>query len=291
MSRLEQLPPHVLANVLRGDLFALVAVAHASRALHRHVLGTEQCRCDHVRPTDRWEHPHRTTAFWTHWKLLSSRDAWLPLQRFVGMAHSLIVLYLAQHHLPWYDGTMRWRATSHFQKAFHRACAQGDGPAVRFLTSMCGVDPGAYDNAAIRAASAQGRAEVVRHLLRSPRVNPAVSRNRPLRDASAAGHLAVVDLLLQSGKVDAGDMSNDALRKARRNGHMEVMRRLLQEPGVDDVMRNEFAGPAQRALNRLQQNALPAQRREMRFTGLSHITSPSASYALGGRPLLALQWD
>jgi hypothetical protein len=63
------------------------------------------------------------------------------------------------------------------------------------------VDPGDFDNCAIKWSSKNGHLSVVNRLLQDERVDPSVFNNSAISGARIAGHAAIVERLLQDPRV------------------------------------------------------------------------------------------
>lgn len=100
---------------------------------------------------------------------------------------------------------------------------------VELLLNDGRIDPGSFDNVALRAASASGYLDIVNLLLEDPRVNLINS----LTIASENGQLNVVNRLLEDSRVNPTFENNEAIINASENGHINVVNRLLEDPRVD----------------------------------------------------------
>ena len=116
----------------------------------------------------------------------------------------------------------------------------GDINAVRCLL-RAGVNPGGYENSAIKMAAREGRLEVVRLLLSDKRVDPSTRTNFAIKMAAENGHLEVVKLLLQDPRVDPSDGGDYAIRRAATNGHLELVELLLKDKRVDPSAQDNYA--------------------------------------------------
>ncbi|KAJ3321047.1 hypothetical protein HDU76_000157 [Blyttiomyces sp. JEL0837] len=118
--------------------------------------------------------------------------------------------------------------------AIRMASQNGHAEVVRVLLS-CGdaVDPAAMENEALVMASKEGHSDVVGLLLGCKRVDPAARKNDPIASASARGHVGVVDLLLKTGRVDPTAFNNYAVVAAAKKGHVGVLKLLMEDGRVD----------------------------------------------------------
>lgn len=73
--------------------------------------------------------------------------------------------------------------------------------------------------------------KIVKMLLKNNRVNPGGYENTALRKACKCGHTEIVKLLLEDTRVNPEDYYNDAINSATDNNHIEIVKLLI--PRVD----------------------------------------------------------
>ncbi|KAI8617733.1 ankyrin repeat-containing domain protein [Chytriomyces sp. MP71] len=120
-------------------------------------------------------------------------------------------------------------------RAFRWACDFEHIAAARCLLETGKVNPGDYDNYALRVASNYGHLSVVSFLLslNDDRVDANADDNFAIGAACANGHTEIVSLLLQQRNVDPAAMNHYAMRFACQNGHTRVVDQLLNEGRAD----------------------------------------------------------
>jgi len=229
MSLLEPLPTHVLARVLyHATLQGVVRVAHASRALHARIAGTNACQCAAATTFDRDTVRARTLDFWTHWKLCGGRVRtweWKTFVRADWMVHVDYALHAGMP--PQVDN----------QWAIGVACAWARLPLIERLLRDPRVDPSMDDQFPLIRAVTLGHADVVRRLLKDSRVDPSGRGNgyahTALCVASYHGHVELVRLLLCDARVNPAAQGHQAVRMAARGKRIVALDLLLRDPRVD----------------------------------------------------------
>lgn len=85
-----------------------------------------------------------------------------------------------------------------------------------------GIDPGRYNNFAIRIAAAAGSFETVQRLLESPTFNASARHNEPIFNAAMNGHTSIFALLYNMG--DSGVSANsNVFRTAADHSHVQII--------------------------------------------------------------------
>ncbi|KAJ3259378.1 hypothetical protein HK103_002281 [Boothiomyces macroporosus] len=111
---------------------------------------------------------------------------------------------------------------------FSQMCKNKYVKSVEFLLAY--IDPRNYE---LNMAASNSNVEIVKILLNDPRVNPGDFNNLAIRTASELGDAEIVQLLLQNRNVDPSVLDNAALRLACYFGNVKVASLLLQDPRVD----------------------------------------------------------
>ena len=133
-------------------------------------------------------------------------------------------------------GAARWRSREEAQKAFNKACSDGDEAtlaAVLALEGELAVDVHADNEVGIHLASMGGHVGCMAQLLALTgprRVDVHADDEFALRGACEKGHLPAVELLLSldgDRTVDVNAGGGEALQWACERGHMPVAARLL----------------------------------------------------------------
>lgn len=126
---------------------------------------------------------------------------------------------LCQIHLPAYS----------FDLALHHACAHGNQQAIGALLCESPVDPGCFNNRAIRLAAANGHVGTVNRLLKDPRVDPSSIDPDALVRASYNGHENVVNSLPVDQRVSPESQDNLVIQCVALKGHFEALMKLSSD--------------------------------------------------------------
>ncbi|KAJ3324041.1 hypothetical protein HDU76_013499 [Blyttiomyces sp. JEL0837] len=105
-------------------------------------------------------------------------------------------------------------ATPRFNRMFEIAARHGDLTTLKGLLTIDGVDPGANDNAAIRAAVYIGQTETVKFLVGLDGVDAGAKNNEAILRAVEDGNLEIVRILVAVDGVDPLVNDGEALKKA-----------------------------------------------------------------------------
>ena len=258
-STLSDLPPHVLATVLRNaDTWCdVVRVAHTCRALHQRITASRLCDgCVHSEPMDAAD----ACAFWGHWRAQTHGNAPLKaVDMCARLGHATCVQFALCAPVDVSRGT---------NDVLCAACETGHLRIVDRLLRVpqvrvdlhCGVlkraiDTGRADvldrlmrdpvfrmdrrldvDLMILDASHRGHGPIVARLFRDPRAHPQCEEV-VLRSAIVFGYDDVLECVLKEGRRNIGLYASWALSNAYARGHWSLAMRLLRDKRVRAALR------------------------------------------------------
>jgi len=251
-ANLDDLPPHVLASVLRGFLIIdLFSVAHVCRALHSRIASGPTCRCA---TKERWAETHSTEptrAFWTFWtehstvsraelQLYTRFNKVVCVDYMVRWTHIMDPVDVGEYEFGiaakdgnvdvlerlWPMAPVEWK-----REAWLRACRGGHLRLVKLLVAVSAPHLRDHYVRGFRSACESGHVHVVDYFLTEQLVDVAVSGG--LEEATRYGQTAVVDRLLEEERTDLSQHGHRSLAHAMLFGDGTALVRLLQDDRVD----------------------------------------------------------
>ncbi|KAI8906036.1 hypothetical protein EDD86DRAFT_277429 [Gorgonomyces haynaldii] len=128
-----------------------------------------------------------------------------------------------------------------FQTMMPWAARLGHLDIVKHCLDDARVDPGAFDQYAVRIASEMGNDKMVRLLIENPRTDPSAEDDFCLYMATNGLHWETVKILLNDARVNPDVCDNYCLKMASEHGQIDIVRLLLKDERVDPSAQESYA--------------------------------------------------